>query len=572
MARQSTPPRPKLGWYTRALLAVAPKAGAERVKSLMQAGAAVRAFQAVQDDRNAPRGRRKATSANIELQRDNARLRASARQLERDNPYVDAAIFKGAVHMVGSGITSRAHAAPLVRRPVTLQPLTPADRTAIEEAANHAWRAWAEQCEPLTGGGWPMVQLLVAQALRRDGEVLLRYRPEGDRASALVDVLEVDFIDTSITTKPGEVRDGMEQGGRIVQGVEFGASGRRTAYWLFPFHPGDGVSGGKAARVPAEDIDHILLPRRPGQVRGYTPIASSMTRLTAVEQLSQAGLDTAATQAMLAAFWTHADEINAGVMGTDETTGSGAPVAELSAGAIIHGKEGDKLDLIQANGLQPPLIQQMQHELDAAAAGQAMPAHLMTGNVSRANYTSLRASTVLDWHAVLDVYQWLVLVPQMLRPAWKRVMAQAALAAADPADPTAPVLADELRPLLAHVPAEFAMPPRPAVDPLKDLMAERMEIRAGLLPMPEALARRGYTPAEAIEMMAAFNLLADAAGLSLDTDPRKTSNSGTTNARPAGSEFTVPELDPASLLAGDPGAAPTSPDPASGAQPVEIQQ
>lgn len=567
MAKQRTPAPAKLGWYTRALLAVAPAAGARRVKAQMQAAATVRAFQAVQADRNAPTGRRKATSANLELQRDNARLRQAARQLERDNPYVDAAIFKGAVHLVGYGITTRANVAPLLRVPGSNRPLTADERKQLEAAANHAWNRWTEQCEPLTGGGWGMVQLVGAQTLRRDGEFLLRYRPEGTRPSALVDVLETDHLDTSITTKPGEAREGMPDGHRIIQGVEFDADGRRAAYWLFPFHPGDSMSGLKAQRVLATDVDHVMLPRRPGQVRGYSPIASAMTRLTAVEDLSKAGLDTAATQSIMAAFYKHADDnaANTKVLGEDATTAEGDPVASLSAGAIIHGKEGDSLELLQAAGLQPPLIQQMKHELDAAAAGQSIPAHLTTGDVSRANYTSLRASTVLDFHPVLDVIQWLVLVPQMLRPAWKRVMEVEALRPADASDPTAPPLPDYLRPLLAHVPAEFAMPPRPAVDPLKDLMAERMEIRAGLLPMAEALARRGYTTAEAVKFMQDFNALADAAGLALDTDPRKVSNSGTTNARPAGSDFVPVEPDPATLLNPDPGTAPA-------AQPVEILQ
>jgi capsid protein len=58
------------------------------------------------------------------------------------------------------------------------------------------------------------------------------------------------------------------------------------------------------------------------------------------------------------------------------------------------------------------------------------------------------------------------------------------------------------------------------VDPLKDIKAQMMAVRAGFKSRAEVVSEQGYD-AEAIDReIAADNARADALGLSYDTDPR----------------------------------------------------
>ena len=80
----------------------------------------------------------------------------------------------------------------------------------------------------------------------------------------------------------------LKQGRRVMNGIEFDRRNRRTAYYLYKNHPASrytyhgsyasaefGRSSliGEYIRVPAVDIAHVYLKRRPGQVRGVPWLA-----------------------------------------------------------------------------------------------------------------------------------------------------------------------------------------------------------------------------------------------------------------------------------------------------------
>jgi capsid protein len=87
----------------------------------------------------------------------------------------------------------------------------------------------------------------------------------------------------------------------------------------------------------------------------------------------------------------------------------------------------------------------------------------MTGDVSQANYSSLRAAMLGSW-ALLDDWQQNVFIPHLVRPAVNRRMRRLALETGDQR--------------YLDVGINYALPVRRFVDPIKDLTAEIMEIRA----------------------------------------------------------------------------------------------
>ena len=111
------------------------------------------------------------------------------------------------------------------------------------------------------------LQTLICREMVEAGEVLLRrrLRRASDRLPVplQLQVLEADLLDAT--------RTGALGAGRLVQGIEFDAIGRRRAYWLHPEHPGDAhgaLRGGLQSRpVPAREIAHVYEKQRT-QARG----------------------------------------------------------------------------------------------------------------------------------------------------------------------------------------------------------------------------------------------------------------------------------------------------------------
>ena len=61
---------------------------------------------------------------------------------------------------------------------------------------------------------------------------------------------------------------------------------------------------------------------------------------------------------------------------------------------------------------------------------------------------------------------------------------------------------------------------------MKDIQADILAVRAGVMTLKEAIARQGYEPAQVLAEIAAVNAELDALGITLDTDPRRSTRTG----------------------------------------------
>lgn len=151
----------------------------------------------------------------------------------------------------------------------------------------------------------------------------------------------------------------------------------------------------------------------------------------------------------------------------------------------------------------------------AAVSANMVPYHLMTGDVSQANYSGLRAA-MNGSYALVDDWQQNEVIPLHVRPAVMRRMQRLVLETGDPR--------------FAQVGMRFALPVRRMVDPVKDLMGEIMEMRAGLKLLDTGLAERGINADEHMIALKAMNDTIDRLGLALDIDPRRVTDSGVLQA------------------------------------------
>lgn len=426
------------------------------------------------------------------------RLRDRAREMVRNDAHCARAIAVIVNNVVGTGIT------PTASRPA--EELPGPSRADIADAI---WRAWfapgvADIEGQLSGDA------LIATAVRgwaESGEVLIRRRVEPKLRPVpwRLEVLEADMLDEEKNVTE------VEGGGQIVQGVELDARGRRVAYWLLTRHPGEaGYYGRESVRVPASEIIHLFIPLRPRQVRGVPFLATVMAAKKDLGDFESYELLRKKTEAAVCAFVIPGDPgipaddedddgLVASVVDADDNT-----VEDIQPGLILRLKNGKdvKFNTPQIAANYDTYKRAM---LQSIAVGCQISYEQLTGDLSQANYSSLRAGLLEFWRYV-EQLQWLYLIPTVMDRLWGWAMEGAYLTGALPgAEP---------------VPVEWSAPRRQSVDPAKDTLADILDVRAGFVPLEDKIGERGYQAAAAFKRIAATNKMLEAFGIIVDTDPR----------------------------------------------------
>ncbi|MGD9663804.1 MAG: phage portal protein [Novosphingobium sp.] len=493
--------------------AVAPQYAAKRISARRRiesnkvAIGLVRAYEGAAKGRRTEGWRTIGSSANTETRRALPILRDRSRDLVRNNPYAARAVNVIAANLVGYGIKTTIR----TRNKKASKPL------------QSAWVDWAEstQCDAAGQHDLYGLQELAARTIIESGEVLMRriWRKPGDGLAVplQLQVLEPDYIDTG---KDGEMYNGNE----ILQGIEYDKQGRRAAYWLFDTHPGDAYSSARTSytskRIPAADILHVYRMDRAGQVRGVPWFAPVILRMRDLDEYEDAQIVRQKIAACFAAF-VHDMEV-----GEDPTGNDAADLTErLEPGAIQRLPAGTNVTL--AN---PPTVQgygeYMSVTLHAIAAGLGLPYESLTGDYSQVNFTSGRMGRS-EFHALLDVWQWKMLVPQMCGGVFGWFLEAAVLAGLPAQGAT----------------ARYVPPRRVLVDPTREIPAQIKAIRGGLQTLFGGIREMGYEPAEFLAEVAEGNALMDSLGLVLDSDARKVSQQGMTQARPDGTVIPGTDID-----------------------------
>lgn len=417
-----------------------------------------------------------------------ARLRNRARDQRRNNPYAERAVTGIADNVVGYGITPR--------------PTASGEKA--NKKLNGLWNQWGEStvCDADGMENFYGLQHKVVETVVESGECLVRrrrrYSSDGLPVPLQLQVLEPDFLD--------ERKDGQVPGtqNRIIQGVEFDAMGRRIAYWLYEQHPGANNAwlSMESKRVPAEEIIHVYLPRRPGQARGYTWLAPVLQRLRSFDEMEDAVIEQAKIAACFAAFIERGDDANKQTV---------EPLAErMEPGMMQVLNMGESV-----NFGAPPTFNGYQayswQALHAVAVGLGIPYELLTGDLKGVNFSSGRMGW-LHFARRVDVWQWRMLIPQLCERVWGWfIEAQMLLPGG----------------VMETAGAEWVPPRRDMVDPKAETENVKERIRNGLTTWPDALRELGVTdPDSHAEEIAKSNKLLDSLDLILDCDPRNSSAPG----------------------------------------------
>lgn len=446
-------------------------------------------------------------------------LRSRSRHAARNDPWIGAGLDKLTSNGIGTGIHCK--------------PLWGSD--ALKAEINALWSAWTRHADADGISDWYGLQGLAWRSWKEAGEVLPRLRMRRPEDGLPVP-LQIQLIEAEQC--PSELYRTASNGNTVRAGIEFGAIGRRAAYWMYREHPGDQASkpnGSELVRVPAEQILHIYEPLRPGQLRGIPRAASILARAMSADKLDDAVLNRHLIANLFTLFYTSATdpelEPRSGIA-EDMQTGTdtdGTPLAGLEPGTaqeLPPGMKPEFSDPPQAGG---DYAEFMRGHLMAIASRLGVPFEVLTGDLRNVSDRALRL-ILNEFKRLLEMWQWLWFIPQFCQPVREAWFDAAVMSGAL----NIPGYAD----LREQVVETLWVPMGwPYSHPVQDVTADVKAIRGGLASRTSINLARGEDAEQIDREQAEDNARADGLGLVHDTDPRKVSNAGLTQARAPGSSL-----------------------------------
>lgn len=455
---------------------------------------AQRSYEAAASSRQRDPWTTRFSSADTEIFGRAGTLRDRQRHLVRNNPYAAKATASLVSNIIGEGITPR---------PVT-------GSKALDRRIRRAFDRWARVCDHSGQLDFYGLQTLMCREMIEGGEVLLRKRlrrRRGDGDVPLeIQVLEADFLDP--------YRNGMlTPGGLVIQGVDVDlTTQKRRAYWLYPQHPGNlwlntGVPM-VSAPVPADEVLHVYEQQRT-QTRGVpwgTPAIEAMQLLA---DYDLAEIVRKKVEACTVAFVINAEDETDETVAPEVLAADGSVYEKFEPGMIGRLRGGKDVKFNAPNAVGGYSDYKVA-SLQTIAAAYRMPYELLSGDLSKVNYSSMRGGLV-EFRRLVRTVQRHILIQMALQPVWEW-WCEIAYLAGEIDDPVVPVVWD--------------LPRFEWVNPMEDVQAQQLAVRAGFRSWQDVVAEGGRDPDDVLDEIEAWNGRLDRFGIVLDTDPRRTAKTG----------------------------------------------
>jgi lambda family phage portal protein len=423
-------------------------------------------------------------------------LRRRAAYYARNNPWITNAVSGIVANAIGVGI-----------RPASQHP----DKV-MRKALENRWARW---CATADADGMTDLYGLQANATRQmieGGECFARFEPSDDPRNGLfkVRLLDSDMVDMALTRELGN-------NARLVGGVEFDGQGRRVAYHVSPKRPGELFTiASSPVRIPATDMAHLFQALAPGQVRGVSWLAPVLLRIRELDYYEDAQLAKQRTSAMLAGFIKKTlggpDDPPPGVSPSNAAAPNtkGEIEQEWAPGTMIRLEDGEDITFSD-----PPEVGDavpfLRLQLKSIAAGLGVPDYILTGDMSDANYSSMRTALV-EFRRRLEMLQFSVIIHQFCRPIWERFVIASVLSGAIEAPDFEKRMDDYLS-------AEWYPPAQDWIDPTKDVQAEELAVANGFKSRRQVVTERGYDIEQLDAEIAADRAREKSLGISVGPKP-----------------------------------------------------
>lgn len=438
-------------------------------------------------------------SEDQEIKSNLTRLRAHSRDLARNNPFMRRFIKHVGHQVVGAqGVTLQANVRQADGTP----------KSKVNDAIEAAWKEWARPGTCTVDGRMSLVdvQIQSVRGAARDGEMFwrkIRGRAAGNRFGFTLQPLDPDLLDVALQVPGGDNQNA------IVMGVELSEYGRPVAYHFWTAHPSDPVTDRRRIRIPAQDIVHFYDQNRASQTRGIPWGTSSMWILSMLGAYWEGEVAAARAESERLGFIINElGDTESPIQppppgGASEPSPVNVPSQTASWWELPAGYKVDMPDVRHPNTAFGEFSKSM---LQGIATGLNVSYHGLTGDLSSANYSSLRQGALDERDGWQETQR--ILIEHLLQPIFAEWLDMAVLAG-----------------VLEIAPRDLAQASFPLweprgwdwVDPLKDTKADIMAIEAGLDTRTRVLAGRGLNFEDVVKQLSEEKKLAEAFGVDLST-------------------------------------------------------
>lgn len=437
-------------------------------------------------------------SPNREMYGNLTVLRARARELVRNNGYIAGFALAVEDNLIGPG-GIQLQAKIMTGGYGKDAKLNQKTNFAIE----NAWKEWghAENASVDCVDSWIDQQRLIARGVFIDGEAILRKRAGADNEFGYAnELIDPDLLDDTLD-RPADA-NGVE----ISLGIEMNRAGKPLAYHFWPAHPSEIFRKGlprTRVRVPADEIIHLFLRKRVGQSRGVTELAPILTDVKMLDGYAEAEL-------VAARF--HASKM-AAIEIPDPEKAAPAPPAKpgvepanqrmnIAPGLVWRLKPGETLNTFDPTHPNAAFKEFVNTILRSVARGLGVSYLTLTGDVSAANYSSMRAGLLPEREHWRMLQFWLA--ESCHRRVYRAWLPQALLKGQVQTDRR---IAGEL------LAVEWKPRGWKWVDPANDLTALEAEINLGINSRQRACAERGVDYEDVIDELQYEQEYADEQGV-----------------------------------------------------------
>ncbi len=459
------------------------------------------------------------TSADAEIRTSLRVLRSRSRQVVRDSEWGQNAQRLVKDNVVGTGIAFQAQVMKRNKK------LDDEKNTAIEEE----FAEWckAECCD--VSGKLEFAELcrILMAEIMESGEVLVRKvkgKPFG-RWSRVPMALEVIEADQLVDEWNGRTEEGRE----VRMGVEVDEWQRPVAYWLYPRHPGDYqfvpgvIQTNRLMRVPANEIIHLYVPERAKQTRGVPWLHAGLKRLHNMEGLEEAEIVKARSQACVMGL-IETPEVtdpnnppNGGASTTDIVNGQ--RVMDMQPAQIRELAPGEKFVGFNPSSPNPQFDPFLRFMLRAVAAAIGCSYEALSRDYSQSNYSSSRLALLAERDVWKSLQTWFVNhFLQLVYADWLEMAVLSGVL-------SFPDYETNTRRYLA---VRWKTRGWDWIDPLKEVTAARMAVRAGFTTQADVIAAKGDDYEDVFQQRRRELDLADELELIFDTDVEAVNDKGAT--------------------------------------------
>lgn len=336
------------------------------------------------------------------------------------------------------------------------------------------------------------MERLLARSWFRDGEVFgqrllgaVSFLEHGSALPYSVEMLEADHVPLFYNQASGPSQ------ATITMGVETNAWNRPVAYWVFKRHPSDMVQMVQASdvkRIPAEQMLHLKMVDRIGQLRGVSIFAAVLTRLDDLKDYEESERIAAKVAANMAAVIIKGEPSEYAA----PPDGTAPRQIRFQAGMVFDDlRLGESVETIDSKRPNPNAITWRQGQLRAVASG-TMVSYSSAAKDYNGTYSAQRQELVEQFGAYAILAN--EFISRISQPIYEdRIRAAVAARLLKlPADIDPDTLYDAL----------YIPPQMPWIDPKKEVEAQALLEDRCYASGPEIVRLRGRDPYDVLDQQA----------------------------------------------------------------------